>query len=271
MLPGLVTYDEVMSGQITHAIGMTVPLSQQSYIWPARHWASSADGWQLPRFGQRFRLKAGFDVSPYPFEVQVILNALKKYGAIVEDNGAPWFLSGVQDPRWNDSNLQTIRQIMGSNMEAVDDSSLMVEPNSQVAAGSGLALDGVYINQREVGAGAPVTAEVILSAPAPGGGATVSLSISTPGVLGIPAASNPARTSSNSASDGASSVCTPRQAASSPAHTEGTRASIDCFSSTAARSSSVGSPSHARASAESGSAGATGWRSAVTPPPKACR
>jgi ferric-dicitrate binding protein FerR (iron transport regulator) len=187
MLPGLVTYDEVMSGQITHAIGMTVPYTQQQFIWPARHWASYVSGGQFPHMGQRFRLKAGFDVSPYPFEVQVILNALKKYGAIVEDNGAAWFFSGVQDPRWNNTNLHTLTQVMGSNMEVVDESALMAEANSQAAAGTALALDSIYIDQRQVSAGATVNAEAILTAPAPAGGATVALSISSPGVLGVPA------------------------------------------------------------------------------------
>lgn len=186
MLPGLVTYDEVMTGQITHALFMTVPYTQQQFIWPARHWASYYNGPQYPYMGQRFRLKAGFDVSSYPPEIQVILNALKKYGAIVEDNGAPWFLSGVQDPRWNNNDLLTLRQILGSNMEAVDESSLMVAANSQVAAGSPLALDGIYLDQRQVSAGAVVNAQATLTAPAPAGGATVSLSISSPGVLGVP-------------------------------------------------------------------------------------
>ncbi|HKE28327.1 MAG TPA: malectin domain-containing carbohydrate-binding protein, partial [Bryobacteraceae bacterium] len=187
-LPGMVSYDEVMSGQITHAIGMTVPYSQQySYIWPARMWASLYSSSAYPHFGQRFRLKAGFDVSPYPFEVQVILNALKKYGAIVDDNGAPWFLNGFSDPRWNNDNLHTITQVLGSNMEAVDESGLQVEPNSQVAAGSPLALDSIYLDQRQVSPGASVNAEAILTAPAPAGGATVALSLSSPGVLGIPA------------------------------------------------------------------------------------
>jgi hypothetical protein len=186
ILPGLVTYDEVASGQITHAIGMTVPATQQRFIWPASHWASYVNGPQYPYMGQRFRLKANFDVSPYPYEVQVILNALKKYGGIVEDNGAPWFFSGVQDPRWNNDNLHMLTGVLGSNMEAVDESSLMVEVNSQVAAGSPLALDGIYIDQRQVSTGATVNAEAILTTPAPAEGVTVSLSTSSPGVLGIP-------------------------------------------------------------------------------------
>jgi hypothetical protein len=32
--------------------------------------------------GERFRLKASFDISTYPAEIQVILRAMKKYGII---------------------------------------------------------------------------------------------------------------------------------------------------------------------------------------------
>ena len=193
-LPGLVTYDEVMSGEITHAIGMTVPYTQQnSYLWPARMWASNVNSPQYPQFGQRFRLQASFDVSPYPFEVQVILNALKKYGAIVDDNGAPWFLNGAWDSRWNNNNVFTITGVLGSNMEVVDDSSLMVQNDSQVVTGSPLALDGIFLDIREVAAGGTVYAEVILTQPSPAGGSTVALSLSSPGVLGIPSSVTPRR------------------------------------------------------------------------------
>ena len=186
MLAGVVTYDEVMSGAIHHAIGITVPQTQSSFIWPATHQASYLTGSQYPPMGQRFRLKAGFDVSPYPFEVQVILNALKKYGAIVYDNGAPWFMVGVQDPRWNDNNLHTITQVLGSNMEAVDDSSLMVARNSSVVAGSPLALDSIFLDHRQVSPGTAVTGQAILTAPAPAGGVTVSLSSSNPAAASVP-------------------------------------------------------------------------------------
>jgi hypothetical protein len=186
-MPGMVTYDEVMTGQITHAIGVTVPHTDQRYIWPATAWASYVSGSQYPPMGQRFRLKASFDVSPYPYEVQVILNALKKYGAIVNDNGAPWFLDGLDDPRWNNTNLHTITQVLGSNMEAVDESSLMVDPNSQVAAGSPLALDSIYLSLRQASAGTYVLAKAILTGPAPAGGATIALSVPNAGTLGVPA------------------------------------------------------------------------------------
>ncbi len=53
--------------------------------------------------GLRFRLKASFDVSGYTGESRVVLNALKKYGMIVADNGSNWFISGAVDTRWNDT------------------------------------------------------------------------------------------------------------------------------------------------------------------------
>jgi len=187
LLASVVTYDEVMSGQINHAIGMTATHTQQAFVWPATHWASSLSGSQYPPMGARFRLKAAFDVSPYPFEVQVILNALKKYGAIVDDNGAPWFLNGLQDPRWNNNNLHQITEVLGSNMEGVDDSSLMVNVHSAVVAGSPRALDSIYLDQRLVSAGATVNGEVILTAAAPTGGAVVTLASSDAAAVAVPA------------------------------------------------------------------------------------
>ena len=120
IMPGLVTYDEVLSGEIKHAIRFTVPRSRHEFVWPARHYASSLTGTQYPRMGERFRLKAGFDISSYPADVQVILRAMKRYGIMLADNGSAWYISGKPDPRWNDSNLHTLGQLLGSNFEAVD-------------------------------------------------------------------------------------------------------------------------------------------------------
>jgi hypothetical protein len=130
IMPGLVTYDEVLSGEIRHAIRFTVPESRREFVWPARHYASSLTGPQYPRMGERFRLKASFDVSPYPAAVQVILRAMKKYGIIMADNGSAWYISGKPDPRWNNDHLQTLGQLLGSNFEAVDATVLMIDPNS---------------------------------------------------------------------------------------------------------------------------------------------
>jgi uncharacterized protein (TIGR03437 family) len=130
ILPGLVRYDEVLAGQINHAIRFTVQVTQKAYLWPARHYASSNTSTSVPPMGARFRLKSTFNVSGFPQEVQVILNAMKKYGIIVADNGSNWFVSGVPDDRWDNDNLATLRNVHGSDFEAVDESGLMINVNS---------------------------------------------------------------------------------------------------------------------------------------------
>ena len=69
--------------------------------------------------GMRVRLKASVDISGYSPSMQVILRALKKYGMILADNGSNWFISGAPDPRWNDDDLNTLKQIKGSSFEVV--------------------------------------------------------------------------------------------------------------------------------------------------------
>jgi hypothetical protein len=139
ILPGLVRYDEVASGRIDHAIRVTVPDSDASHLWPARHDAGDPNG-SLPPMGLRLRLRASFDVSGFPRDDQVILQAMKTYGVIVADNGSPWYISGVPDERWNNDVLHRLGEVHGSDFEAVDASSLMADPNSgavsPLAAGS---------------------------------------------------------------------------------------------------------------------------------------
>ncbi len=140
ILPGLVTYDEVLSGEIKHAIRFTAPRTRREFVWPARHYASSLTGSQYPRMGERFRLKAGFDISGYPADVQVILRAMKKYGIMLADNGSAWYISGQPDARWNNDQLHTLGQLLGSNFEAVDATLLRIDPNSGAAAQSGVTV-----------------------------------------------------------------------------------------------------------------------------------
>jgi hypothetical protein len=131
ILPGLVRYEEIEAGEIRHAVRFTVPETRREFIWPARHYASSLTELNYPPMGQRFRLKADFDISEFSPEVQVILRALKKYGMILADNGAPWYISGVPDERWNNDILvNELKRVKGLDFEAVDESSLMVDPDS---------------------------------------------------------------------------------------------------------------------------------------------
>jgi hypothetical protein len=119
MLPGLVRYDEVEAGVIPHALRFTVSHTRRAYISPARHWASSDTDPLRPPMGMRVRLRASFNVSGYPARVLVILRALKKYGMIVADNGSDWYLSGVADARWDDSELNLLKLLHGSDFEVV--------------------------------------------------------------------------------------------------------------------------------------------------------
>ncbi len=127
---GLVRYDEILAGHIDHAIRFTAPQTRNTWIWPARHEASSLSGSQYPPMGQRFRLKASVNISSFPPHVQVILAALKKYGMILADNGASWHISGTMDPRWNDDEMHQLTKLTGIDFEAVDETSLMVNPDS---------------------------------------------------------------------------------------------------------------------------------------------
>jgi hypothetical protein len=133
ILPGLVRYDEIQAGEIRHAVRVTVPKTRREYVWPARHFASRSDDENLPAMGQRFRLKASFDISGFHPDVQILLRALKKYGMVLSDNGAAWYLTGADDARWNQEIWAQIKSIKGPQLEAVDVSSLMVSPNSGLA------------------------------------------------------------------------------------------------------------------------------------------
>lgn len=139
ILPGLIRYDEVKAGVINHALRFTVKTSRNSYVWPARHKASSSTGSNLPQMGQRFRLKANFDTSKFTPDVKVILTALKTYGMFMADNGSNWFISGETDERWDNDMLGLLKDVPGSAFEAIDESSLQVDPNSGQAKTSGTA------------------------------------------------------------------------------------------------------------------------------------
>lgn len=140
IFPGLVKYDEIASGAILHAIRFTVPQTQNAYVWPARHEASSLTGTQYPPMGARFRLKASFDISKFSPTNQIILTALQRYGMMLADNGSAWYISGAPDSRWNNDDLHVLTTISGSNFEAVDVSPLMVDPNSGQARQSSVSV-----------------------------------------------------------------------------------------------------------------------------------
>jgi hypothetical protein len=130
ILPGLVRYEEVASGEIRHALRFTVPQTRRAYVWPGRHYASSLTGSQYPPMGQRFRLRGDFSLDGYSTEIRVILQALKTYGMMLADNGSAWYLSGAPDENWDNDVLHELGNVTGSDFEAVDVSSLTTDPDS---------------------------------------------------------------------------------------------------------------------------------------------
>ncbi|MBX2999503.1 MAG: right-handed parallel beta-helix repeat-containing protein [Caldilineaceae bacterium] len=154
ILPGLVRYDEVAAGEIRHALRFTVPQTRRAYIWPARHFASSLTDSKYPPMGLRLRLKADFDISGYAPQTQVILTALKRYGMILADNGSAWYISGAPDERWDNNMLRQLKGISGANFEAVDVSSLMVDPDSGRVRG---ATSQIYLPSVRKGQAAPLS------------------------------------------------------------------------------------------------------------------
>ena len=120
ILPGLARYDEVAAGSIGHALRFTVQHTRKAHVWPARHDASALTDPNLPPMGLRLRLRAGFDTSGFPPQARVVLEALKRYGMMVADNGSSWYISGAPDPHWDNDDLHTLGLVKGSDFEVVD-------------------------------------------------------------------------------------------------------------------------------------------------------
>jgi hypothetical protein len=129
ILPGLVRYEEVAAGEIGHALRFTAS-DTNGYVWPARHLTSDDEAPGVPPMGARFRLKASFDTAPFPPELQVILRAMQSYGIVLADNGSDWYVTGAPDERWENDMLHLLDVLTGNDLEAVDTSIMMIDPDS---------------------------------------------------------------------------------------------------------------------------------------------
>ena len=134
---GLIRYDEVSAGHIDHALMLSIPAMQNTWIWPARSaQVNDPPNPTHPPAGQRFRLKESYDISGFPPQAKVILQALKTYGAITATNSGadnPVSVIGSPDSRWNYTDLDTLTRVDLSNFEAVDVSSVIIDQNSAQA------------------------------------------------------------------------------------------------------------------------------------------
>ncbi|HET9249486.1 MAG TPA: hypothetical protein VFP13_06050, partial [Actinomycetota bacterium] len=126
ILPGLVRWDEVKAGSITHAIRFTVSCTTDAYVWPARHEAGVDDP-DCPPMGARFRLRADFDLDGFGPRARTILRAMQRYGLMLADNGSDWYFQGTRDAHWRNHLLDQLKTVPASAFEAVDASACMVD------------------------------------------------------------------------------------------------------------------------------------------------
>lgn len=127
IMPGLVRPDEALptsaggQGAIKHAIRMTVQQTLDAFVYPASHEASSLTAGNLPRMGERFRLKSSFVIpSTWSPEAKAIAQAMKDYGLIVADNGSDMYFSGEPSDQWNMDSVLQVQQIHATDLEVVD-------------------------------------------------------------------------------------------------------------------------------------------------------
>jgi hypothetical protein len=137
ILPGLVRYDEMASGQINHAVRFTAATIWgnetnvgHKWLWPARHWSGAGTDPNTPPMGARFRMKSSYVPTATDPGVLTIIRAMKKYGMILADGGSNWYFQGVTDTRFTDAQISQIGQIPGSAFEVVDMSFLQMDVNS---------------------------------------------------------------------------------------------------------------------------------------------
>jgi hypothetical protein len=74
--------------------------------------------------GLRVRLRASFDTSGFPRQARIVLEALKRYGMILADNGSSWYVTGAPSPGWSNDDLHSLGRVHGSDFEVVDASAL---------------------------------------------------------------------------------------------------------------------------------------------------
>jgi hypothetical protein len=155
IFPGLARYDEVVAGQINHALRFTLQSSRAAFVLPATHWAANSSNALAPPMGMRLRLKASFDISSFSAANQVILTALKKYGMIMADNGSSMYISGAPDDRWENSDLHNLGSVTAADFEVIQMNPIYTSAN--VPSGASPAINSFTASSQSVSAGTPVT------------------------------------------------------------------------------------------------------------------
>jgi hypothetical protein len=96
--------------------------TRKEYLYPANHYASTTAATQtnVPAMGQRLRLKSSFLIpATWSTEEKAILLGLKKYGALVADNGNFFSISVTPDNRWPANAFTHLSSVGITNFEVV--------------------------------------------------------------------------------------------------------------------------------------------------------
>ncbi len=154
MFPALVRFDEGERGVIEHACRIVVKRSRREFIYPATHYASSTPATEtnVPAMGQRLRLKSSFVIPPtWTRQEKAVLTALKKYGALVADNGNFFSISVTPDDRWPANAFSHLSSVSITNFEVIQTTGPSEGPRSPGAPQAHAGVD------RTVPLGQPVT------------------------------------------------------------------------------------------------------------------
>lgn len=119
-IQGMIRYDEVATGVISHALAFTAlgPWGRAACTFPATHHQyNNINDPNLPPFGALIRLKSSFDISSFPTQSKVVLKALQDYGAYYIDGGANIELIWAMDDRWDWIDVATLTQVALTNFE----------------------------------------------------------------------------------------------------------------------------------------------------------
>jgi hypothetical protein len=118
IFPAIVRHDELARGSVRHALRVTIRKTRRAFVSPARHYASAHTDPNLPRMGERIRLRRDFVTSGFSPPVRTILEGLKRYGMFVADNGIEWAISVAPDGRIPVMH-EEMRRVKGADFEVV--------------------------------------------------------------------------------------------------------------------------------------------------------
>jgi hypothetical protein len=135
LVPLSYTYEQVASGSIDHVLMVSLPtVRAEEYQWPARHTDGPVEDPDAPVMGTWFRLRSDADLSRLGPQARVVAEALQQYGAVLGDTGGSLAFTGTPDNRWDDDDLATLGTLSSDDLEVIDASAVMVDPESMEAA-----------------------------------------------------------------------------------------------------------------------------------------